>query len=74
MRLPSFITVLLLPTICLAENPYVSLNEGALAPQFEAHDDRGKLWRSSDHIGKTMLVVYFYPADMTVGCTAQACG
>ncbi len=21
-----------------------------------------------------MLVVYFYPADMTVGCTAQACG
>ncbi|MCP4787418.1 MAG: peroxiredoxin [Fuerstiella sp.] len=74
MHLPSFIVLLLTPAICLAENPYVSLNEGALAPKFEAHDDRGNLWRSSDHIGKSMLVVYFYPADMTVGCTAQACG
>lgn len=74
MHLPSFIVLLLAPAICLAENPFVSLNEGALAPQFEAQDDSGNLWRSADHVGKTMLVVYFYPADMTVGCTAQACG
>jgi peroxiredoxin Q/BCP len=25
-------------------------------------------------VGKKILVVYFYPADMTGGCTAQACG
>jgi peroxiredoxin Q/BCP len=74
MHLPSVVILLLAPAICLAGDPYVSLNEGALAPQFEANDDRGKLWRSTDHVGKTMLVVYFYPADMTVGCTAQACG
>jgi peroxiredoxin Q/BCP len=25
-------------------------------------------------VGKKIMVVYFYPADMTPGCTAQACG
>ncbi|MCP4172945.1 MAG: peroxiredoxin [Fuerstiella sp.] len=74
IKLPPVIFLLLAPALCLAEDPFVSLNEGALAPRFEAHDDSGKLWRSTDHVGKSMLVVYFYPADMTVGCTAQACG
>src|SRR5581483_1290619 len=31
-------------------------------------------WKSSDHVGKKILVVYFYPADLTSGCTKQACG
>jgi thioredoxin-dependent peroxiredoxin len=49
------------------------LSVGDPAPSFEAKDDQGKLWKSEDHIGKQILVVYFYPADMTGGCTAQAC-
>ncbi len=47
---------------------------GDAAPTFEAKDDTGKIWKSSEHVGKGPLVVYFYPADMTGGCTAQACG
>lgn len=50
------------------------LQIGDPAPQFEALDDQGKLWRSQDHVGKKVLVVYFYPADCTGGCTAQARG
>lgn len=46
---------------------------GAAAPQFEVLDDRGETWKSADHYGKKIVVVYFYPADMTGGCTAQAC-
>ncbi|MGE0708118.1 MAG: peroxiredoxin [Planctomycetota bacterium] len=47
---------------------------GAAAPVFEGTDDQGKPWRSSEHVGEgKVLVVYFYPADMTGGCTAQAC-
>lgn len=46
---------------------------GAAAPQFEVLDDRGEAWKSADHYGKKIVVVYFYPADMTGGCTAQAC-
>jgi peroxiredoxin Q/BCP len=31
------------------------------------------MWRSSDYAGDRIIVVYFYPAAMTGGCTAQAC-
>lgn len=47
---------------------------GEAAPSFEATDDAGKPWKSADHFGKKIVVVYFYPADFTGGCTAQACG
>jgi peroxiredoxin Q/BCP len=47
---------------------------GDPAPMFQATDDTGKTWKSSDHVGKKILVVYFYPADLTGGCTKQACG
>jgi peroxiredoxin Q/BCP len=50
-----------------------ALEVGDKVPEFTAIDDQGKTWKSSDHIGKKILVVYFYPADFTGGCTAQAC-
>ena len=46
---------------------------GDKAPAFQATDDTGKSWKSSDVVGKKILVLYFYPADFTGGCTAQAC-
>jgi thioredoxin-dependent peroxiredoxin len=46
---------------------------GDPAPAFQATDDQGNTWKSSDHVGKKILVVYFYPADLTGGCTKQAC-
>jgi len=46
---------------------------GDAAPKFEAPDDTGKAWKSEDHVGKKILVVYFYPASFTGGCTKQAC-
>lgn len=46
---------------------------GESAPAFEAPADDGQIWRSEDHIGKKLVVVYFYPAAMTGGCTKQAC-
>jgi peroxiredoxin Q/BCP len=52
----------------------VDLKVGDPAPRFEALDDTGKPWKSTDHVGKQVMVVYFYPADMTGGCTKQACG
>lgn len=49
------------------------LKVGNKAPFFEAFDDDGKLVKSADYEGKKILVVYFYPAAMTGGCTKQAC-
>ncbi len=57
-----------------ATPPAADLKVGDAAPKFEALDDAGKEWKSEDHVGKNIVVVYFYPADMTGGCTKQACG
>ncbi|OYP30995.1 peroxiredoxin [Rhodopirellula sp. MGV] len=51
-----------------------AIDVGDAAPKFQAKDDSGEIWKSEDHVGKKILVVYFYPADMTGGCTKQACG
>jgi peroxiredoxin Q/BCP len=50
------------------------LKVGDAAPVFESVDDQGKPWKSADHVGKKIVVVFFYPADFTGGCTKQACG
>jgi len=55
-----------------AEDKAVALKVGDDAPIFESVDDTGAAWKSEDHIGKHIVVVYFYPADCTGGCTAQA--
>jgi peroxiredoxin Q/BCP len=52
----------------------VDLKVGDAAPSFASTDDAGKPWKSSEHVGKKVVVVYFYPADFTNGCTKQACG
>lgn len=48
-----------------------SLNIGDVAPDFELASPDGPV-RLSDHRG-SWVVVYFYPADDTPGCTAEAC-
>jgi peroxiredoxin Q/BCP len=46
---------------------------GDLCPHFELTDQHGKLFNSSDWIGKKKLVIFFYPKDETPGCTKEAC-
>lgn len=71
-RLLGLLASLSCTTIAVAKAADVDV--GSKAPSFEAFDETGEVWRSSDHVGKEILVVYFYPADMTGGCTKQACG
>jgi len=59
-------------TTLYAEETKVDLKVGSVAPSFIGTDDQGKAWKSSDHVGKKIVVVYFYPADFTAGCTKQA--
>lgn len=47
---------------------------GNLAPAFSLKDQNGKLISLKDFVGKSNVVVYFYPKAMTPGCTVQACG
>jgi peroxiredoxin Q/BCP len=48
------------------------LNPGDTAPDFALADDPGGEVRLSDLRGRK-VIVYFYPAAMTPGCTKQAC-
>ncbi len=48
---------------------------GDKAPEFNANTHAGDLWQTEEHVGHgKYVVVYFYPAAMTGGCTKQACG
>lgn len=48
------------------------LKEGDKAPVFKGVDQSGNKVSLSDLKGKK-VILYFYPKDMTPGCTAQAC-
>lgn len=72
-HLALFLTLLFPLESARSEQPLVSLRPGDRVPDFSVHDDEGKNWSLSDHVGKSVIVVYFYPADMTTVCTRQAC-
>ncbi len=48
------------------------IEEGETAPDFTLTADDGKAVRLSDFRGRP-VVLYFYPADATPGCTREAC-
>lgn len=48
------------------------LEEGDAAPKFKLGTGDGETVALKDFAGKT-VVLYFYPKDLTTGCTKQAC-
>ncbi|WP_246258582.1 thioredoxin-dependent thiol peroxidase [Kroppenstedtia pulmonis] len=48
------------------------LKEGDLAPDFTLPASSGKSVSLSDYRGKN-VILYFYPKDLTPGCTTQSC-
>jgi peroxiredoxin Q/BCP len=49
------------------------IKEGNKAPDFSATDQNGNKVKLSSFKGKKNVVLYFYPKDMTPGCTTEAC-
>lgn len=50
----------------------MALKEGDKAPAFSLVSDEGKKVSLSSFKGKT-VILYFYPKDMTPGCTQESC-
>jgi peroxiredoxin Q/BCP len=50
-----------------------NVQQGDQAPIFTLPDQSGKQVSLQDFIGKSNIVLYFYPKDDTSGCTAEAC-
>lgn len=55
----------------MAVNPILS--EGDKAPEFSLPSDTDGIISLADMKGQK-FILYFYPKDMTPGCTKQACG
>lgn len=49
------------------------LETGTRAPEFVLPDDRGNDTSLADLLTDGPLILYFYPADFTPGCTREAC-
>ena len=49
------------------------LKVGERAPEFTLPDDTGKDRSLTEFLSAGAIVLYFYPADFTPGCTRQAC-
>ena len=49
------------------------LDIGSRAPDFDLQDESGNRVRLADFRGKSSVVLMFYPADSTPGCTRQLC-
>jgi peroxiredoxin Q/BCP len=50
-----------------------TIDEGALAPDFELPDQDGRPVRLSERLADGPVVLFFYPAALTTGCTKEAC-
>src|ERR1700689_2716516 len=49
------------------------MEKGDLAPDFELPDEDGKPRRLSELAASGPVVLFFYPAAMTYGCTKESC-
>ena len=49
------------------------LEAGSKAPEFVLQDDRGTEKSLSELLHDGPLILFFYPADFTPGCTKEAC-
>ncbi|MEO6850316.1 MAG: peroxiredoxin [Mucilaginibacter sp.] len=67
-----FLTILFL-CICSSPSKAQTLKVGDTMPAFSLYNQDGKLFKSSDYVGKSILVVYFYPKDESMVCTKEAC-
>jgi len=71
MKRRAYIFVILLITAGLASS---QVEPGNKVPNFSAIDQEGREWNLEKNLKPDgYLVIYFYPAAFTGGCTAQAC-
>lgn len=57
----------------MGETTFDMLGVGEIAPDFTLADDQGHSTTLSQYRGRKAVVLVFYPADQTPGCTAQLC-
>lgn len=57
----------------MAQKSIRPLSVGDPIPAFSLKDQNGDDFNIAEHIGKGVLVIYFYPKDESMVCTKEAC-
>jgi len=65
--------VLFISACANAQSGQKTLAIGDTMPSFSLTDQNGKVFNSADYVGKSVLVIYFYPKDESMVCTKEAC-
>lgn len=65
--------IIVLVVFSLEVSSQGGLMAGVKAPLFKGKTDNNTVWKLADLLGQKNVVLYFYPAAMTGGCTKQAC-
>jgi peroxiredoxin Q/BCP len=76
MKTKPFLAALLAAALLLpATKTFADMPQaGDAAPLVSGQDQDGKDFNLADHVGKKVVLLYFYPKDFTGGCTKEACG
>ena len=61
-------------SLALAFSAAAAPKVGDLAPLVSGKTQDKEKWKLEDDIGKSIVLLYFYPKDDTPGCTKEACG
>ena len=72
MKMKKLTSITIITALSLASFAFSPIETGDKVPDFTALDENGDTWKMSDQRA-AYLVIYFYPAAFTGGCTAQAC-
>jgi peroxiredoxin Q/BCP len=65
--------LLILSSVACGQSTRHTLTVGDTIRDFTLPDQDGRLFNSSDHLGKSDLVIFFYPKDESLVCTKEAC-
>ena len=60
-------------TTVKAQSEHKNLAVGDVMPPFQLTDQNGHVFKSTSFVGKSVLVIYFYPKDESMVCTKEAC-
>ena len=74
----TYLTIAVLVGLAFAFTFGIQTKDSALAvgdkvPEFSLLDQNGEEFKVTDFVGKSPMVIYFYPKDDTPGCTKEAC-
>jgi len=69
----ALLLLLMAHTSANAQTSPHALDVGDKLPDFSLTDQYGKVFNTKDYVGKSVLVIYFYPKDESMVCTKEAC-